>query len=68
MRHEIRTYDGGADHLLPGRWIADTNWLGPEYRAYGATEDKAVGNLRAVMREKSPNAPWFQTVPVVRCR
>ncbi len=66
MQYEIHTFDGGLDRLLPGRWLARTNWLGPEYIAYGATELQAVANLRVVMGKLSPNAPWFQWVPVVR--
>jgi hypothetical protein len=68
MRHEIHTYDGGLDRLLPGRWLAQTNWLGPDYSAYGATEGEAIENLRCIMRERDPNAPWFRGVPIVRCR
>ena len=62
--HRILTFDGGHPGLLPGRWLASTNWLGPAYHAYGPTEDAAVDALRVVMAERDPLAPWFQRVPV----
>lgn len=64
--YRIQTFDGGSDHLLPGRWLATTNWLGPTYLAYGATETAALDALRALMAERDPQAPWFQAVPVER--
>jgi hypothetical protein len=63
--HEIHVVDGGSDHLLPGRWLARTNWLGPDCTAYGPTSEGTVSNLRAVIRDRHPRACWFQAVPVV---
>lgn len=68
MRHEIYTYDGGSDGLLPGRWLANVNTLGIAFaQGAGPTEQQAVDNLKAILAEKLPNAPWYQSLPVVDC-
>jgi hypothetical protein len=62
--HCIITFDGGSDHLLPGRWIAQLR--GWDDMEYGRTENDAVDNLKATLREKYPNVLWYQSLPVVQ--
>jgi hypothetical protein len=62
-KHLILLFDGGSDHLLPGRWAARYNtMIGPI--VHGATAAEAIANLRAVEDAKVP--PWYRNLRVVR--
>ena len=63
----IYTFDGGHDGLLPARWIARVYGLEYAY-VHGKTQEEAVEKIKALMKEKDPNALWFQNLPVVQYR
>lgn len=64
--HYIITLDGICDHFLPGRWKAFVNTLGVAFaEGHGPTEQAAIDDLRARLREKFPDVPWYAQLPAI---